>query len=1590
MLIAQKKIWFAAVVVATALMPLAAFADGKNEIRAVAFSEDPSGTTLVRVRGAQTPTFTVYKLERPSRVVVDVPQARLAEALRGHEGATVFMPSTWAVSTIAAQQLDDGGQIVRVIVTMARPGRYDVKTENNEVVVMVTARDPMPPKTGANAAELAKAQADADAAKKAAAHAEQMRVAAEKASASAQAEAERLRKAAADQTARASAAQKAADDATRAGQASAADIERAKKMADSAKAEAMKAKQDATRAQGEADRMRVAAEQSARDAKAEADRARKEADDAKQIAAAAKQDVARTKAEAEAAKKAALADMQRSKAEVAAAKQEAQAAKDAANKDVARTKAEADRARQEADVAKLAAQRDVANAQRTKAEADAAMQAAQRDVARTKAEADAAKQAAQRDVARTKAEADAAKVAAQQDVAAMKLAAEKDIARTRAEAERAKRDAAAELAAANQAKAEAEAARREAEQARSDAAKIKDAAARTKLEAEATARLAQADAAKVKAEADAAKTEAARTKAEANLARSEAEAARRDVAMKRAEADAAKNEATRAKDDAARTSAEIARARSEAEAAKADAARARSDAKVARAEADAAKAAAAAEKRQAEADKQRAEAERVAAMAMQKDAKTKLAALDKKAADVQALDDKARAAHAAAQAREEAARAAVAQAEREIAAAELAAKTAAAARDRSTGQVAADKAKLIAQAKEAEDRLAKAKSAADAAEARRSSAETAAANAKKDLESTRTTLATVEGQRTAAERAASEAARKRSEAEAAANEAAERKAAAESAVAIAAKQRQDAERAAAAASKQRTEAEQQRIAAEQQRKAAEDATRDAQAAKVAADKQRVIAENAAKSAVSAKHSAESSLEVLMAKREAAERAAAELEVRSKAEAKAQAALALAQQRKVTDDEMAKAKKEADRLAKEREQAEGELADRRKAVAMQQAEAERLKSTAMQARDAAEREEKRRAQLAQQRAVEEQELAQIKARKDKATADAAKVVVAPPAPEPKVAVKVAPKAAFIKDVTFKGSDGAGRVDIALAGEGQISVGEVTATAVELIIDNAELGAKLERKLDVSRYGSPVRAVSSFRDRRTPNRVRLIAELSSPATPTLERDASGVKWSFVSTQTAQAAKPMRTQHVPSPVVGGFGAASTPIAQQSVSQVAPQAPRNRKVYRGAIIDFDYKDAPMADLLRTIADTGKVNIVVPDGIDARVTVRLKKVPWDQALEVILASHGLWYRRDGNLYRIAPRKELDAEDELEAARREAAIKAETPRTDVIPLNYASAGELKGKLEAMLSPKGRIEVDDRTNSLIVNDVAGNREQISRLALQLDRQTPQISIEARIVEARSTFQRQFGIQWGGRANASAAGGNATGLVWPSSIGIAGGAEDNQTPRGGVATPSDFAINLPAAVGTGAGGALGVSLGSVGGNFNINLRLSAAEDEGTVRIISAPKITVLNNKEAKISQGVSIPISVVSAAGTQTQFVQADLALTVKPYVSQRDCAIAMDLTVTKNEPDFVNTGARGDPSILRKEAKTSMLVADGETSVLGGIYTRNTGLSYSKFPFLADIPVLGWLFKTRRENDDRTEILVFITPKITNRGLLGCQ
>jgi type IV pilus assembly protein PilQ len=299
-------------------------------------------------------------------------------------------------------------------------------------------------------------------------------------------------------------------------------------------------------------------------------------------------------------------------------------------------------------------------------------------------------------------------------------------------------------------------------------------------------------------------------------------------------------------------------------------------------------------------------------------------------------------------------------------------------------------------------------------------------------------------------------------------------------------------------------------------------------------------------------------------------------------------------------------------------------------------------------------------------------------------------------------------------------------------------------------------------------------------------------------------------------------------------------------------------------------------------------------------------------------------------------------------------------------------------------------VDDRTNVIIARDVVVALDQIEALIRNLDTQTPQVLIEGRIVEASSTYAREIGIQWGGDFSASSATGNPTGLAFPSTIGMAGGGTDSSTPTAGLSPVAggqpnpNFAVNLPASTGTNSGGALGITLGSISNNANLNLRLSALEEEGTLRILSSPKILTLDNREAHIEQGTLIPYSRISAQGIQTSFKEAKLNLTVTPHVTA-DGSVLLNMKMTRDEPDFNNTGSRGDPTILKREAQTQLLVNDGHTAVIGGIYTRNHGTSYKKVPFFGDIPVLGWLFKKRSDSDRRSEMLIFITPRIVNRA-----
>jgi type IV pilus assembly protein PilQ len=576
--------------------------------------------------------------------------------------------------------------------------------------------------------------------------------------------------------------------------------------------------------------------------------------------------------------------------------------------------------------------------------------------------------------------------------------------------------------------------------------------------------------------------------------------------------------------------------------------------------------------------------------------------------------------------------------------------------------------------------------------------------------------------------------------------------------------------------------------------------------------------------------------------------------------------------------------------------------------------------------------------------------------------------------------------------------------------QLSMGD--AGKLRLTMKNVRVPEKLARALDVAGYGGHVRKVATSFDARTGTAVIEI-ERTGDDQGVLSVEGKQIVWSFdageaTPEKAVQAKKPGPRDTSKTVVVAREKdlAGDSPKVETSIrggqdgldvevsggGEAGFTSTMNAQVgrYSGRRIDLDLKDADIHNILRLLADVGRVNIVTADDVQGNVTIRMRNVPWDQALDVVLQAKGLGMVRSGNLIRVAPLATLQKERELRlaAARQEYEL---TPlETRLIPVSYARADELQARARDLLSPRGTIAVDERTNVLIARDISGSLDNIEQLVRALDTQTPQVLIEARIVEATSRYQRDIGIQWGGDATFSEATGNPTGIAFPSNVGLAGGNYDGQSPTQGlspttaqVANPN-YVVNLPAAVGTGSGGALGLSLGSINNNFNLGVRLSAAEASGLLRIVSSPRILTLDNREARINQGTLIPFSQLSAQGVQTTFQEAKLQLLVRPHVTA-DGSVSMHVKINRDEPDFNQTSARGDPTILKREAETDLLVMDGHTAVIGGIFTRNTGRNLDQVPFFGDIPILGVLFQRRRASDTRNELVIFLTPRIVNRA-----
>ena len=583
-------------------------------------------------------------------------------------------------------------------------------------------------------------------------------------------------------------------------------------------------------------------------------------------------------------------------------------------------------------------------------------------------------------------------------------------------------------------------------------------------------------------------------------------------------------------------------------------------------------------------------------------------------------------------------------------------------------------------------------------------------------------------------------------------------------------------------------------------------------------------------------------------------------------------------------------------------------------------------------------------------------------------DGKRVALAPPPAAP--AVKPPAATGEIQDVSFTELPGGGRLDIKLTGEAAWTVDRPESRGAVLTLSGARLPKRLERSLDTSALETPVKMVSTFAVPGDAAVVRVVVAADKPLTEKLERTATGLSWRFAA----------RGTEVEEVAVVDKTASFTTEAKTYAAQGAPA----RAKYSGKKVSFEFKDIDIHNLLRIISEVSKLNIVVADDVKGNITIRLRNVPWDEALDIILASKGLGKEIIGNVIRVAPLKTLEEEARLREERKKALRRQEDLVVQLLPVNYAVATDLRDRVKDVLSERGTVNVDVRTNTLLVRDIASNIQRARSLVEQLDTMTPQVLIESRIVEANTNFTREIGVQWGGYAQQAPGTNNSTGLVFPNNYRFSGGVDTGTAPATGTSSTPNFAVNLPAAVGAGSGGALGMTFGSVNGAFQLNLRLSALETKGQVRTISAPKVTTVHNATAKITQGLSIPFSQVSAQGVNTVFVDAQLSLEVTPHITS-DGSVLMLIKATNNQPDPSLTGANGQPAISKKEAVTQVLVKDGDTTVIGGIYIRNAANREDSVPFLGAIPILGFFFKHTNVTESRQELLIFITPRILGLG-----
>jgi type IV pilus assembly protein PilQ len=464
----------------------------------------------------------------------------------------------------------------------------------------------------------------------------------------------------------------------------------------------------------------------------------------------------------------------------------------------------------------------------------------------------------------------------------------------------------------------------------------------------------------------------------------------------------------------------------------------------------------------------------------------------------------------------------------------------------------------------------------------------------------------------------------------------------------------------------------------------------------------------------------------------------------------------------------------------------------------------------------------------------------------------------------------------------------------------------------------------------------------------DKSELTVVFDSPLSPAAPARPAGIAPAL-----QQAAAPPATAPRPTAVPPAAQAAG---GQSAAAQGAPQTPAR---YTGHPVSLDFSGADLRSVLRTFAEISGLNIVIDPTIQGTVDVSLRDVPWDQALDIILRANRLGYSVDGTIVRIAPLTVLaDEESQRRKLSDEQALAGEL-RVMTRALSYARAEDLKALLTATaLSQRGSIQTDARTNTMIINDLPERLERAAGLLTTLDVPQPQVEIEARIVQTNRSFANSLGVKWNLAGNVNSALGNSLPVAFPNNGGVGAG------------------VNLPEKNAT---STASLALGAVNGALNLDVALSALEKTGQGRILSTPRVSTQNNIEAEITQGIQIPIQTIANNTVTVSFRDAALTLKVTPQITAAGTVI-MRINVANESPDF-SRQVNGIPPIDTQRAATQVLVSDGETTVIGGIYISREQSTQERTPALYRLPLLGWLFKKNTIEDESRELLIFLTPKI---------